>query len=142
MILDAKNPVILAGAGAMGGSAQIQELVENYGIPLATTLRGKGIIPEDHDLCLGCLGLYGTNAANKYLRSGIDVMLAVGTSFSEFTTHAWDSRFQPTDALIQVEIDSWEMAKNYRTTVGIMGNSKLVMVQLLEEMKNRENLLL
>lgn len=136
LILAAKNPAILAGAGAMDGSDELLELVEKYGIPVATTLRGKGIVPEDHDLCLGCLGLYGTNAANKYLRSGIDVLVAIGTSFSEFTSHAWDGRFQPSTALIQIDVDSWEIGKNYRTTVGIIGDSKLVLGQLLAEMKS------
>ncbi len=135
LILAAKNPAILAGAGAMDGNVELLELVERYGIPVATTLRGKGIVPEDHDLCLGCLGLYGTNAANKYLRSRIDVLLAIGTSFSEFTSHAWDKRFQPSTALIQIDIDGWEIGKNFRTTAGITGDSRLVLGQLLTEMK-------
>jgi len=138
LILAAKNPAILVGAGAIDGSDELLELVEKYGIPVATTLRGKGVIPEDHDLCLGCLGIYGTNAANKYLRSGIDVLLAVGTSFSEFTSHVWDTRFQPSTALVQIDVDSWEMSKNYQTTVGIIGDSKLVLGQLLAEMKIRD----
>ncbi len=136
-ILEAKNPAILVGAGAMDGSKELLELVEKYGIPVATTLRGKGVIPEDHDLCLGCLGIYGTNAANKYLRSGIDVLLAIGTSFSESTSHAWDPRFQPVTALIQIDVDNWEISKNYRATVGIIGDSKLVLGQLLAEMERR-----
>ncbi len=137
LILEARNPAILVGAGAMDGSKELLELVEKYGIPVATTLRGKGIIPEDHDLCLGCLGLYGTNAANKYLRSGIDVLLAIGTSFSEFTSHAWDGRFQPLTALIQIDVDNWEIGKNYRTALGIVGDSKLVLGQLLAEIKSK-----
>jgi acetolactate synthase-1/2/3 large subunit len=108
LLLSFKNPAILAGAGASEASSELLELAEKFSIPVATTFRGKGIIPEDHDLCLGCLGLYGTNVANKYLRSGIDVLVAVGTSFSEFTSHAWDERFQPSTALIQMDVDSWE----------------------------------
>jgi acetolactate synthase-1/2/3 large subunit len=135
LLLSAKNPVILAGAGALDSSSQILRLVEDYGIPIATTIRAKGIITEDHDLSLGCLGLYGTNAANKYLRSNIDVLLAIGTSFSEFTTHAWDERFQPSTALIQIDVDSWEIGKNYPAKVGILGESATVLNQLLTEMK-------
>jgi len=131
IIFSSKNPAILAGAGALNASQEILNLVERYNIPIATTLRGKGIIPEDHDLSMGCLGLYGTNIANKYLRSDIDVLIAVGTSFSEFSSHAWDSRFQPSNALIQIDIDAWEMGKNYPTTVGLMGDSNLVLQQLL-----------
>jgi len=138
LIASAKKPAILAGAGAMEASGEIAALAEKYGIPVATTLRGKGVIPEDHALCLGCLGLYGTNAANKYLRSGIDVLLAIGTSFSEYTTHTWDERFQPSSALIQVDVDSWEIGKNYPVSIGIVGDAKPVMRELLEQMKKRE----
>jgi len=135
IIFSSKNPAILAGAGALNASQEILNLVERYNIPIATTLRGKGIIPEDHDLSMGCLGLYGTNIANKYLRSDIDVLIAVGTSFSEFSSHAWDSRFQPSNALIQIDIDAWEMGKNYPATVGLMGDSNLVLQQLLKAME-------
>jgi acetolactate synthase-1/2/3 large subunit len=107
---------------------------------VATTLRGKGVVPEDHALCLGCVGLYGTNVANKYLRSGVDVLLAVGTTFSEYTSHAWDGRFQPTTGLIQVDVDSWEIGKNYPATVGIIGDARPVMQQLLAEMENRNEI--
>jgi acetolactate synthase-1/2/3 large subunit len=138
LIVSAKKPAILAGAGAMEASGEIAALAEKYTIPVATTLKGKGVVPEDHALCLGCLGLYGSNAANKYLRSGIDVLLAVGTSFSEYTTHSWDERFRPSSALVQVDVDSWELGKNYPASVGIMGDAKTVMRELLEQMKNRE----
>ena len=136
LLLSAKNPVILAGAGALDAAPQILRLVEDYGIPVATTVRAKGIVGEDHDLSLGCLGLYGTNAANKYLRSSIDVLLAVGTSFSEFTTHAWDGRFQPSTALIQIDVDSWEIGKNYPAKVGILGEAATTLDRLLTEMKS------
>jgi acetolactate synthase-1/2/3 large subunit len=134
-LLSARNPVILAGAGALGADKEIRELAETCRIPVATTLRAKGLLPEDHELSMGCVGLYGTNLANKYLRTNIDVLLAVGTSFSEFTTHAWDSRFQPDMALIQIDVDSWELGKNYPVSLGLAGDAKLVLGQLLSSMK-------
>ena len=137
LILSSKNPAILAGAGALGANKEILELVETYNIPIATTIRGKGIIPEDNELSLGCVGLYGTNVANKYLRSNIDVLIGIGTSFSEFTTHAWDLRFQPSTALIQIDIDAWEIGKNYPASVGLIGDANLVLRQLLTVLGNK-----
>lgn len=137
LLLSSRNPAILAGAGAMEASEEILRLAETFCIPVATTLRGKGVLPEDHDLCMGCVGLYGTNVANKYLRSKIDVLLAIGTSLGEFTTHYWDPRFQPSTALIQVDVDSWEIGKNYPVSVGIVGHSRQVLRKLLDEMKTR-----
>ncbi len=134
ILLSGKNAAILAGAGALGAAEEVRVLAESFGIPVATTLRAKGLLPEDHELSLGCLGIYGTNAANKYLRSGIDVLLAIGTSFSEFTSHAWDSKFQPSTALIQVDVDSWEIGKNYPVTIGIHGDVRQVLADLIPQM--------
>jgi acetolactate synthase-1/2/3 large subunit len=136
MLLSARNPVILAGAGALGADSEIRELAEGWRIPVATTVRSKGILPENHELSLGCVGLYGTNVANKYLRTNVDVLLAVGTSFSEFTTHAWDPRFQPQLGLIQLDIDSWEIGKNYPVAVGLVGDTRLVLGQVLSLMRD------
>ncbi|MCJ7731736.1 thiamine pyrophosphate-binding protein, partial [Candidatus Bathyarchaeota archaeon] len=138
LLAKAETPAILAGAGANDAATQLKELVEKYKIPIATTLRAKGIVPENHELSLGVVGLYGTNIANKYLRSEIDVLLAVGTSFSEFTTHTWDPKFQPKLALIQIDIDPWEIDKNYQSTICILGDSKLSLTQILSELKNYE----
>jgi acetolactate synthase I/II/III large subunit len=135
LILSSKKPAILVGAGALGCSGEILNIAEGHGIPVATTLRAKGIIPEDHDLSLGCVGLYGTNTANKYLRDGIDVLLSVGTSLSEFSTHAWDGRFQPSTALVQIDTDVWELGKNYPVEVALKGDSSIVMRQLFQAME-------
>lgn len=136
LLNNAKTPAILAGAGAHNAAQELGKLVEDYNIPIATTLRAKGIVPENHPLSLGVVGLYGTNIANKYLRSEVDVLLAVGTSFSEFTTHTWDPKFQPKQALIQIDIDPWEIDKNYRSTVSILGDSKPSLIQILTELEN------
>lgn len=139
LILSSKNPAILAGAGALAASKEILELTETHNIPVATTLRGKGIISEAHKLSLGCVGLYGTNVANKYLRSDVDVLIAIGTSFSEFTSHAWDSRFQPSTALIQIDIDPWEIGKNYPTSLGLVGDANLILQKILEILEKKES---
>ncbi|MBD3207279.1 hypothetical protein GF319_13190, partial [Candidatus Bathyarchaeota archaeon] len=67
------------------------------------------------------------------------VLLAVGLSFSEFTTHTWDPKFQPDQALIQVDIDYSEIGKNYDTRIGIIGDSKIVLRQMLDEMRKSES---
>jgi acetolactate synthase-1/2/3 large subunit len=136
--MGADNPAILVGYGGLVAHEEILELVETYEIPVATTLRGKGIIPEDHEMSLGVVGLYGTNIANKFLRDEIDILLAIGLSFSEFTTHAWDPNFQPSKSLIQIDIDYSEIGKNYQTKLGIVGDSKAVLTELLHRMGSRE----
>lgn len=81
-----KRPIILAGAGVLWAGAQesLKHLVETYRIPLATTYPARGVLPEDHPLCLGMLGLRGTDAAN-FAGGNCDVLLALGCRFSERT---------------------------------------------------------
>ena len=81
-----KRPLILAGAGVLWAGAQesLKHLVETYRIPLATTYPARGVLPEDHSLCFGMLGLRGTEAAN-FAGGNCDVLLALGCRFSERT---------------------------------------------------------
>lgn len=81
-----KRPLILAGAGVLWSCAQepLKHLVETYRIPLVTTYPARGVLPEDHPLCLGMLGLRGTDAAN-FAGKNCDVLLALGCRFSERT---------------------------------------------------------
>jgi acetolactate synthase-1/2/3 large subunit len=81
-----ERPLILAGAGVLWAGAQepLKRLVETYRIPLATTYPARGVLPEDHPLCLGMLGLRGTDAAN-FAGRNCDVLLALGCRFSERT---------------------------------------------------------
>ncbi|HEX9016215.1 MAG TPA: thiamine pyrophosphate-binding protein [Chloroflexota bacterium] len=129
----ARHPAMLIGGGAVssGAAPEVLALAEMLGIPVATSLRAKGILPEAHPLSLGCVGLYGTRAANSYLRSGVDVLLAVGVSFHEFTTHVWDPAFQPKNALIQVDIDPAEIGKNYPVDVPLVGDARPILKALL-----------
>jgi acetolactate synthase-1/2/3 large subunit len=116
-------------------------LAELLACPVATTLPGKGAIPEDHALALGCIGLYGTRAANNYLRSGLDVLLVVGSSLHEFSTHVWDPALRPSRAFIHIDIDQSEIGKNYPVEVGLLGDAGAVLealVQQVEKLKTEE----
>jgi len=130
----ASKPALLVGYGAMsspGGRQRLLELAEKLQAPVATTLRAKGFFPEEHPLALGCLGLYGTRAANAYLKSGIDVLLAVGTSFHEFTSNIWDPGLNPLRALIQIDVDPAEIGKNYPATLSLVGDAEATLRSLL-----------
>ena len=133
LLAGASKPAILAGGGCRRGQgpSALLELAERLSLPVATSLQGKGIIPEDHPLSLGCIGLYGTRAANRYMRSGLDVLLVVGCSLHEFTTHVWDPALQPSTAFIQIDVDLSEMGKNYPVDVALVGDAASV----LEEIK-------
>ncbi len=91
---EAKKPVIFAGNGVLLSEAcdELREFVELSGIPIATTLMGKGIFPENHSLSLGMTGIWGSRVANDTTREA-DVILAIGTAFGEADCSSWDPRF-------------------------------------------------
>jgi acetolactate synthase-1/2/3 large subunit len=138
-LLAAEKPAILVGFGATTSAqnGDLVQLAERLQVPVATTLRAKGAFPEDHPLALGCVGLYGTRTANSYLRSNVDVLLSLGTSFHEFTSHCWDPAFIPSKALLQVDIDPEEMGKNYPVTQAIVGDAQVALQSLLSEIGDR-----
>jgi acetolactate synthase-1/2/3 large subunit len=125
LVYNAENPAMLIGYGASrcADDGIIIQLAEKLQIPVATSGKAKGVFPEDHPLSLGCLSIRGSKAANTYLRSNIDVLLVVGTDFSEMTSHGWDPKLQPLKALIQIDIDPNEIGKNYPVQVGLVADA-------------------
>jgi acetolactate synthase I/II/III large subunit len=125
LLYNAGNPAMLIGYGASrcADNGIIVELAERLQIPVATSGKAKGLFPEDHPLSLGCLSIRGSKAASTYLKTEIDVLLAVGTDFSEMTSHGWDPKLQPSKSLIQIDIDPNEIGKNYPVNVGLVADA-------------------
>jgi acetolactate synthase I/II/III large subunit len=132
----AERPAILAGGGALRSAAgvKILALAEVLGAPLGTTVSGKGVIAEGHELAVGITGWVGTPAANQAMREA-DVILAIGTRFSETDTSGWTpgKPFSiPPTRLIHVDIDPSEIARVYPTEIGIVGDARAVAADLVE----------
>ena len=118
---------------------QLRQFVEATGIPLATTIMGKGAVPEDHPLCFGITGLFGSPVGNRLTREA-DVLLAVGTRFSEMDSSSWipgQTFTIPPTKLIHVDIDPQEIGKIYPVAVGIQGDAGAVLQQFLEALTVR-----
>ena len=132
LLYNAENPAMLIGYGASkcADDGIIIELAERLQIPVATSGKAKGVFPEDHPLSLGVLSIRGSKAANTYLRSDIDVLLVVGTDFSEMTSHGWDPKLQPSKTLIQIDIDPNEIGKNYPVGVGLVADARAALHSL------------
>ncbi|MDI6729618.1 MAG: thiamine pyrophosphate-binding protein [Thermodesulfovibrionales bacterium] len=140
LLLNAQMPVIIAGWGTVlsRADAEIRELAEIMDIPVATSPKGKGIFNELHPLSLGVFGFAGSPVTKKYItENGVDVMLAIGTSFNEWMTSGWDKRLLPREALIQIDIDAGEIGKNYNVTAGIIGDARIVLRELIYEIKRQ-----
>jgi acetolactate synthase-1/2/3 large subunit len=124
LLLQAERPIILAGGGVRISNAtcELVSLAELLMAPVATTLMGKGVIPEDHPLSLGITGMHGTVASNRLILEA-DVLLAVGVRFSDRTTGKIDG-FCPDAKIIHVDIDPAEVGKNIRPQVHVIADAK------------------
>ena len=140
-LLRARRPVILAGHGAIlsNASDEIRVIAEMLDIPVATTPKGKGVFPEDHRLSVGPFGYSGSPLAQWHLlESGMDVLLAIGTSLGEWGTLGWDRRLQPSGALLHIDIDPYEVGKNYQATVPLIGDAKSGLTELAYELRRQQ----
>jgi acetolactate synthase-1/2/3 large subunit len=141
LLLRAERPVLFAGGGVHLAEAwdELKEIAEHIGLPVATSLMGKGAFPEDHPLSLGVTGIWGTRLANETTREA-DVILAVGTGFGEADCSSWNPKYTfaiPPSRLIQLDIDPQEVGKTYPADIGIVGDAKATLARLLERLRGR-----
>ena len=131
LLAKAERPIILAGGGVItaGASDELVQMSDLLMAPVVTTFMGKGSFPETHPLSVGSIGMHGNPAANKILGEA-DVMLAVGTRFSDRATANLDT-FAPNTKKIQIEVDNAEINKNVEVDVPIVADAKAAMKMLL-----------
>lgn len=148
LLSNAERPLILAGGGVIisNASQELQKLSETISCPVATTLMGKGAIPENHPLSLGMVGMHGKRVAN-YALSECDVLLAIGCRFSDRITGNL-SDFSKNKKIIHIDIDAAEISKNVNADIPIVADAKKVLQSMLpltlekkhwkmQEMKNK-----
>jgi acetolactate synthase-1/2/3 large subunit len=105
----------LVGAGVEHDTAavRLQQVAERWSIPVATTLRAKGVFPENHALSLGVFGYAGTrHATNAILGGGLDCLLVLGSGFNERDTMHWTVRERSKALMIHVNTDMDELTAN------------------------------
>jgi acetolactate synthase-1/2/3 large subunit len=131
LLKQAKRPMILAGHGVLMARAtqELRELAERAQIPVSLTLLGKGAMPEDHPLVLGMMGMHGEAASNFAIQEA-DLLIALGMRFDDRVTGNIKT-YAPNAKKIHVDIDASEINKNIKVDVGIVGDLRTVMSQLL-----------
>jgi acetolactate synthase I/II/III large subunit len=125
LVTGAANVAILAGNGASqsAAGADLVALAERFGIPVATTLRAKGVFPEDHALSLGVFGYAGTRHATDALMGGqSDVLIVLGSSMNQRDTMVWSEHLRPRRAIAQVDLDPAVFGRNYPVDVTIVSD--------------------
>lgn len=111
-IRGARSPLIVAGGGVIYSEATnaLRELVEATGIPVGETQAGKGSLPHDHPGCLGAIGATGTRAANLVAKEA-DVVIGVGTRWSDFTTASRTAFERPGVSFVNLNIADFDAHK-------------------------------
>lgn len=135
LLLKAKSPVMLVGGGVHWSKAQ-QEVLgfsELMGIPVAVS--HKGLVTEDHPWSVGVIGMVGYPAAMDQM-SKADLILALGCTFNQVTTASYTNRIIPREAkIIQVDIDPIEFGKSFPIELGIIGDIRSVLTEMIEKLK-------
>jgi acetolactate synthase-1/2/3 large subunit len=131
---DAKRPVIVVGGGVITAEAtvELRQLAEAIKAPVVTTWNGKGGFPEDHRLFAGAVGQTGTAVGNG-IASAADVVIAVGCRFTDWSASSYRrgvSFSLPPGKLIHIDIDPYEIGKNYPAEVGICADAKPALADL------------
>ncbi|MBI5116915.1 thiamine pyrophosphate-binding protein [Candidatus Poribacteria bacterium] len=135
LLATAERPVILAGGGVISSQAweELKVLAEFIGAAVVTTMMGKSCFPENHPLYGWHAGSKGTTVGNT-LCSQADVLLAVGCRFADETASSYRHGVSfsiPPTKLIHADVDAAEIGKNYPIEVGLIGDAKIVLADLL-----------
>lgn len=126
---------ILAGAGVEKSEAteQLIAFAELFHIPVATTLRAKGVFPEDHPLALGVFGYAGHRHAIEALLSGeVEVLIVLGSGLSQRDTLYWDKQMLPTRALVHVDVDPTVIGRTFHAHVPVVGDCREALALMME----------
>ena len=139
-LLKAKRPLIWVGEEVTftGGTQELIRLAETLGAPVVTSNGAKGLFPEDHPLSLGqALGerIWGRNPIHDFIPT-CDLLLAVGSSLSFRSTVAIKLRLP--ENLIHISLNKEAIGKNFPATVGMVGNTRLVVQQMLTLLEGKD----
>jgi acetolactate synthase-1/2/3 large subunit len=131
VLREARRPIIVAGGGvaASGAAAEVVELAEKLSIPVATSMNGKGTIPDDHPLAVGVVGVYSRRCANQAVAEA-DLVFYVGSPAGGHVTNSWKIPAPGTRA-IQLDVEPTELGRNYPLAVGLLGDAKVTLRHLI-----------
>lgn len=132
LLAEARNPVILAGGGAViaEASREVLELASLIQAPVMTTPEGKGIIPEEHELAVGVNYAMVGPAQEVIPRS--DVILAVGTRFLFRSLQIREDQ-----KIIQIDVDPQVLGKNYPVEIAIESDAREATARLVHHLREK-----
>ena len=129
LLLNAERPMMIVGKGVRWSepTAELQQLIESLGMPYIASPMGRGYIPDDHPLNLG--------AARSAIMGNADVVLVVGSRLNWM--FGFGRQFPADAKVIHIDVEAEEIGFNRAVEVGIVGDSKAVLRQILGEMEGK-----
>ena len=138
-LVEAERPVLHAGGGILlaQASEELAALAEFLDIPVSRTLAGQGCLSDRHPLMIGQTGFWGLEFTHSFTVNA-DVILGLGTRFGEADSSSWYQgvTFDPDrTTFLQIDINPAEIGRNYPVEIGAVGDLKIGLTQLLDEVK-------
>jgi 3D-(3,5/4)-trihydroxycyclohexane-1,2-dione acylhydrolase (decyclizing) len=130
-IRESKRPLIVAGGGVIysGATDALRAVVDRTGIAVGETMAGKGSLLFDHPLNLGAIGATGTSAANRLAREA-DLVIGIGTRYSDFTTASKTAFQDPRVRFININVAEFDAAKH--AALALVGDARATLAELSE----------
>jgi len=133
-ISEACRPVIWAGGGVISANAskELTNLAEILGAAVITSQSGKGSIPEDHEQCIGH---FAANESTKEFLRNADLLISVGVRFRGNETSNW--KVPVPEEHISIDADFNAINRNYKATVGLVGDAKDILSALINKIDEK-----
>lgn len=130
---EAKKPLLCVGGGVFPGFGEkkVRELSEKLSLPVVSTMMGIGVMPSEHALYFGMLGMSGRSYANRAMHES-DLLIIIGARVADRAVLSPQTVEQETK-IIHIDIDPAEIGKNVGTTIPLVGDATLIVEQIMEQ---------
>lgn len=121
MIKNSHRPVVIAGYGSVlsGAEDSISRFSSKMNIPVATSLKARGVLPESSLRSLGVLGITSNETAFRYISEKADLVIILGASFGERTSYNWNSGLLKGKKIIQIDNDPSQLNKVFTADIAL-----------------------
>ncbi len=130
----AERVAILAGRGALSARAELEQTAQLLGAPVAKALLGKAVLPDDHPLTTGGIGLYGTFGTHKAMAE-CDALLIVGSTFPYLEYYPKPGQARG----VQIDRDAQRIGLRHPVEVGLVGDARATLEMLNAQLRRKED---
>lgn len=132
LLREAQLPIAVVGSGAHSSAAYeaLEHAADYFGLPVATTIHGRGTIPDASPWAIGTVGNNGERPGTNEFAGQADVVLLVGTRGNATDTNSWTVPPRHGTTVIQIDIDASRAGRNFPDAIGLVGDVATVLEQL------------